>query len=183
MQLSNLNGILTIIISASIAVGGMVWGIIHFARYSHEDLHNFPISLAKGAAGRTEPFHLEAGQEVSIWLLMASRELEGHAFSLSVMIEGADGATRGKAHEDFAWGTLRNRYGNSVYYRLGNYAPSLTETVRLNHQRSGDWVPQQGTGSLVVRRALPFSLPWPAVLMFVGGLTGVGFGIRLLLKM
>lgn len=176
---SSLPGILVTAFFGILTIGGMVWNIIHYASSSHEDLHTFPVRLAPGAAGTTAGFKLAGGAEVSVWLLMDSRVMEMKPVVLDVAVESGGGKVLQQMHEDFGF-TVRNRYGDHVYYRLGSYTPSAEGSFRLAWKRSGTWATEPA-GSLVVRRALPFSLPWPALALTLVGIAGLAAGIRMLL--
>lgn len=175
-----ISAILATIFSGALAVGGMVWCIVHYATHSHQDLHSFLLILARQAAGITPNFTLTGEADVSVWLLMNSRVLELKAVTLSVSVESSDGGRLAEFEQNFRGITIRNQFGDSVYYRLGGFLPPAGGTFRIKFQRDGDWA-DSPAGSIVVRRSLPFTLPWQALLLFASGVLGLILSIRLLL--
>ena len=177
---STLSGILVTIVFGALAIGGMVWAIIYYAGHGHDDLFTFDVSVAPNAATVTTPVSLTGGKEVSVWLLTNSRLLELKSVRVEVGIETGTGQPLTTIGQDFEKMTLRNRYGDKVYYWLGDFTPASDGAYRLNYKRGGDWAGEPPPTQLVIRRSVPVSLPWGAVVMMLIGAAGIYAGIRML---
>ncbi|MBU1043040.1 MAG: hypothetical protein KJ915_01425 [Candidatus Omnitrophica bacterium] len=174
--------VIAIIISSTIMITSLVFGIIQIANSKYDDLYTFTVKLAgqktDSACGN---FIAKKNEHLSFWIKIPDRRVENKDFQLSVNITDFNRAIDTTWKNDFRFGSWRNGTEEGQYYHLGTYDFKSSFNGTLCYKTSGNWIAPYNA-ALVIRRKARFKMPWRDFKFFNLGLLLFALGLSTFLK-
>ncbi|MBU4304297.1 MAG: hypothetical protein KJ893_01515 [Candidatus Omnitrophica bacterium] len=150
---------LLIIISGTMMITSLVFGLTRFANGLYEDIYIFPARFSKLKDMETAGmFTAKKGGNLSFWLKVPDRRIENKNFSFEAAIFDHKGMKRVSYRTDFNYNQIRNNSGVGQYYLLGIHYFQSDFNGAIKYISSGIWLAPYN-GSIVIRKSTLGSFP------------------------